>query len=72
MCATAIRWADIGRIVFGLSQSRFRDMDNKGQPKEPNDFTCREMFGRAGHAVEIVGPVLEDEAQAVHAAFWRT
>lgn len=31
---------------------------------------CREVFTRGDRAVEVVGPVLEDEAIAIHRSFW--
>ncbi len=71
MCATAARWVGVGRIVYGLSQARLRNIGNNGPPLPPNDFTCREMFRHSRRAVEIVGPLLEDEAAQVHEGFWR-
>lgn len=71
MCSTAIRWSGIGRIVFGLSQGRFRNMANDGPVLPPNDFNCREMFSKVQRPIEIIGPLLEDEALAVHSGFWQ-
>ncbi|WP_226951178.1 nucleoside deaminase [Rhizobium terrae] len=71
MCATAARWVGVGRIVYGLSQARLRNTGNGGPRLPPNDFSCREMFKLASRAVEIVGPLLEDEAAQVHEGFWR-
>ena len=32
---------------------------------------CREVFARGQRAIEVIGPLLEDEAAAAHAGFWR-
>jgi hypothetical protein len=31
---------------------------------------CRELFARGQRHVEVVGPLLEEEAAAAHAGFW--
>lgn len=70
MCATAARWVGVGRIVFGLSQAGLRNVGNGGPPKPPNDYSCREMFSHSERAISVIGPLLEDEAAAVHEGFW--
>ena len=70
MCAGAIYWAGIGRLVYGLSEHRLRDLTGN-HPENPTlDLPCREVFGRGQRSTEVVGPLLEDEAAAVHAGVW--
>ncbi|MEH2609767.1 nucleoside deaminase [Bradyrhizobium sp. AZCC 1693] len=70
MCAGAIYWAGIGRVVYGLSEHRLRDLTGN-HPENPTlDLPCREVFGRGQRSTEVVGPLLEDEAAAVHAGVW--
>jgi tRNA(Arg) A34 adenosine deaminase TadA len=68
MCAGAIFWAGIGRVVFALSSETLRTI------ADPEDrgllLSCREVFARGGHEVEVLGPHLEDEAVTVHHGFW--
>ncbi len=70
MCAGAIYWAGIGRVVYGLSERRLRDLTGN-HPENPTlDLPCREVFASGQHATEIVGPLLEEEAAALHEGAW--
>jgi tRNA(Arg) A34 adenosine deaminase TadA len=70
MCAGAIYWAGIGRLVYGLSEHRLRDLTGN-HPENPTlNLPCREVFTSGQRATEVVGPLLEDEAAAVHAGVW--
>jgi tRNA(Arg) A34 adenosine deaminase TadA len=71
MCAGAIYWAGIGRLVYGLSEHRLRAVTGN-HPENPTlDLPCREVFRSGQRATEVVGPLLEDEAEAVHAGAWK-
>jgi tRNA(Arg) A34 adenosine deaminase TadA len=71
MCAGAIYWAGIGRVVYGLSETRLLVLTG-AHPENPTlSLACREVFARGQRRVEVVGPLLEDEAAAPHAGFWR-
>jgi tRNA(Arg) A34 adenosine deaminase TadA len=70
MCAGAIYWAGIGRVVYGLSEHRLRAVTGN-HPENPTlDLPCREVFKSGQRATEVVGPMLEDEAEALHAGVW--
>src|SRR6267154_1252763 len=70
MCAGAIYWAGIGRLVYGLSEHRLRAVTGN-HPENPTlDLPCREVFKSGQRATEVLGPLLEDEAEAVHAGAW--
>ena len=70
MCAGAIYWAGIGRLVYGLSEHRLRVVTGN-HPENPTlDLPCREVFKSGQRATEVVGPMLEDEAEALHAGVW--
>ena len=71
MCAGAIYWAGIGRLVYGLSEHRLRTVTGN-HPENPTlDLPCREVFKRGQRTTEVVGPLLEDEAAAPHAGVWK-
>ena len=63
MCAGAVFWARIGRVVFGLRAERHYAM--KGEGGRQLRLSCEEVLARGNHEVEVVGPVLEDAAAAV-------
>ena len=72
MCAGAIYWAGIGRVVYGLSEHRLRAVTGN-HPENPTlDLPCREVFRSGQRATEVIGPMLEDEAEALHAGVWDT
>jgi tRNA(Arg) A34 adenosine deaminase TadA len=71
MCAGAIYWAGIGRLVYGLSEHRLRAVTGN-HPENPTlDLPCRAVFARGQRTVGVVGPLLEDEAEALHAGVWK-
>jgi tRNA(Arg) A34 adenosine deaminase TadA len=71
MCAGAIYWAGIGRLVYGLSEHRLRAVTGN-HPENPTlDLPCREVFKSGQRATEVLGPLLEDEAEALHAGAWK-
>jgi tRNA(Arg) A34 adenosine deaminase TadA len=70
MCAGAIYWAGIGRVVYGLSEHRLRGVTGN-HPENPTlDLPCRKVFASGQRQTEVVGPMLEDEAEALHAGVW--
>jgi tRNA(Arg) A34 adenosine deaminase TadA len=71
MCAGAIYWSGIGRVVYGLSEARLLALTGN-HPENPTlRLPCREVFARGQRAIETIGPLLEDEAAAAHAGFWQ-
>jgi len=70
MCASAIFWGEVRRVVFGLSQEEIRRISRDNPAHGQLDVSCREIFERGNHAVEVSGPHLLDESRAVHDGFW--
>jgi tRNA(Arg) A34 adenosine deaminase TadA len=71
MCAGAMYWAGIGRLVYGLSEHRLRAVTGNHPDNPTLDLPCREVFRSGQRATEVVGPLLEDEAEALHAGVWK-
>ena len=70
MCAGAAYWAGIGRVVFGLSERRLREITGN-HPENPTlDLPCAVVFAAGQRRVEVVGPLLEEEAAALHEGAW--
>ena len=63
MCAGAVFWARIGRVVFGLRAERL--YERKGDAGRQLHLSCREVLDRGNHEIEVIGPVIEDEAAVV-------
>ena len=70
MCAGAIYWAGIGRVVFGLSERRLKALIGPHPENLTMDLPCREVFAAGQRVVEVAGPMLENEAEGVHYGFW--
>lgn len=65
MCATAIHYAGIDRVVYsvsGASLAALRGASTEGIP-------CEELIERKGGSTDVEGPVLEDEGMRVHEEF---
>lgn len=60
LCAGALKWARIARVVFGVSQAMLQGLSG-GRPKPD----CESLINSGGRRVEIVGPLLADEGLAV-------
>ena len=70
MCAGAIYWAGIGRVVYGLSERRLKTITGN-HPENPTlDLPCRSVFDAGQRKVEVIGPLLEDEAARLHDGAW--
>jgi tRNA(Arg) A34 adenosine deaminase TadA len=70
MCAGGIYWSGIGRVVYALSEGRLLALTGN-HPENPTlSLPCREVFSRGQRPIEVIGPLLEDEAAAVHEGFW--
>jgi tRNA(Arg) A34 adenosine deaminase TadA len=70
MCAGAIYWAGIGRVVFGLTERDLKDLTGNHPDNPTMDLPCREVFARGQRSVEVVGPALVSEALAVFEGYW--
>lgn len=71
MCAGAIYWSGISRVVYALSEERLLSLTGN-HPENPTlSLPCREVFARGQREIEVAGPMLEDEAAVPHKDFWR-
>ncbi|MGB5996385.1 MAG: nucleoside deaminase, partial [Marinomonas sp.] len=61
MCAGAIYWAGVGRVVYGLSEERLKAITGN-HPENPTlALPCRTVFASGQRDTEVIGPVLEDD-----------
>lgn len=67
MCAGAICNAGIGRVVFGLDDTRLLQIrpDLRG-----STLDCHTVFDNATYAITCIGPALVNEALAVYEDSW--
>jgi len=71
MCAGAIYWTGIGRVVYALSEHSLLGLTGD-HPENPTfSLPCREVFARGQRQVSVAGPMLEGEAAHPHTGFWK-
>ena len=68
MCAGAIYWTGIRRVIYALPAKALYALTGPGAPSL--DLSSYEIFSRASHPTEVHGPFLEEEAATVHQGFW--
>jgi tRNA(Arg) A34 adenosine deaminase TadA len=71
MCAGAIYWAGVGRVVFGLSERRLKAITGSHHENPTMDLPCRTVFAAGQRAVEVIGPLIENEAAELHDGVWQ-
>ncbi len=70
MCAGAIYWTGIGRVVFALPETALLRYTGSHEQNPTLDIPCREIFARGQRRIAVAGPALEEEAGKVHEGFW--
>lgn len=71
MCAGAAYWAGVGRVVYAMSERQLKELTG-AHPENPTlDLPCRAVFAAGQREVEVIGPLLVEEAMAVHDGAWR-
>jgi tRNA(Arg) A34 adenosine deaminase TadA len=60
MCAGALKWAGINRVVFSVPQHALQTVSG-GRPKPG----CAQLVNTGHRHIEVVGPLLLNEGQAV-------
>jgi tRNA(Arg) A34 adenosine deaminase TadA len=69
MCAGAIYWSNVCTVVYGLSQESLIGLV-AGKAEQSLNLSCREVFARSKKKIEVMGPLLEEEARQPHLGFW--
>ena len=74
MCAGTTYWAEIGAVVFGMTERRLGEMTGDDPENPTQDLECRTIFASGRRLVEVRGPFdeLEEQIVAQHLAYWRT
>lgn len=70
MCAGAIYWGNLGRVVFALSEDDLYAMTGRDPENPTFALPCREVLAHGQRHVQVSGPALREQALEVHAGFW--
>lgn len=71
MCAGAIFWSGIRRVVFGIDAVSLRVFRGERAEQRDAELSCRDVFAASPHDIECIGPVLPGEASKAHEGFWQ-
>ena len=71
MCAGAIFWSNARRVVFGIDAESLRVFRGERHDQRDAELSCRDVFAAAPYPIEVIGPVLRDEAAAPHVGAWK-
>lgn len=74
MCSGTVYWAEIGALVYGMSERRLGELTGDHPENPTQDLDCRTVFAAGRRPVAVRGPFpeLEERIAAQHRAFWRT
>ena len=70
MCAGAIYWAGIGRVVYGQSEKDLKAATGAHEENPTLDLPCRVVFDAGQRPTVVVGPLLAEEAAALQRGYW--
>jgi tRNA(adenine34) deaminase len=71
MCAGAIFWANVRRVVFGIDAVRLRGFRGERGDQRDAELSCRHVFAASPHSIECIGPALVKEASTSHTGAWK-
>jgi tRNA(adenine34) deaminase len=72
MCAGAIFWSNIRRVVFGIDAVSLRVYRGERPETRDAELSCRDVFNASPHSIAVVGPALIDEARLAHVGAWKS
>ncbi|TGD74906.1 nucleoside deaminase [Mangrovimicrobium sediminis] len=72
MCAGTQYWANIGRLVYGISEARLLELTGSSDKNPTMDVPCRYIFEHSQKGIRVWGPFaeVEEEIVALHRDFW--
>jgi tRNA(Arg) A34 adenosine deaminase TadA len=72
MCAGTQYWANIGRLIYGITERKLLSVTGAHQDNPTLDVPSRYIFDRGQKQVEVIGPIAEvqEEIVTLHRSFW--
>jgi tRNA(Arg) A34 adenosine deaminase TadA len=73
MCAATQYWANIGRLLYGMSEERLLELTGNHSENPTLNLPCRHVFAAGQKSMQVIGPVpeAEEEIAALHRGFWQ-
>ena len=72
MCTGAIYWANIGRIVYGVSETELIKLTGSHRENPTLKMPCRDIIKAGIKKIKVLGPYesLQEEIIELHRNFW--
>ena len=72
MCTGAIYWANIGRIVYGLTEEKLLELTGSDEKNPTFNISSRTILAAGQKPIEVLGPFEEiaNAVEEVHRGFW--
>src|SRR5699024_9607203 len=73
MCAGAIYWGNLGRIVMIARESKLKEYTGDDIRNPTLDLPAQVVFASGQKNIEVVGPILEleDDFLKLHENYWK-
>jgi len=73
MCAATAYWANIGRIVYAMTERELLQQTGDHPENPTMDLESRRVIDSGQKPIDLIGPVVEvvGETIAMHGEFWR-
>ena len=73
MCAGTQYWANIGTLVFGMTERRLLELTGNHEENPTMDLPSRTVLASGQKQVRVIGPVpaVEEAIAALHLHFWK-
>jgi len=74
MCAGTIYWANIGAVVFGMTEHQLLEITSGHAENPTQDLPCTVVFNAGQRKVTVRGPFRElaEDIASAHREFWRS
>jgi tRNA(Arg) A34 adenosine deaminase TadA len=72
MCAGAIYWGNVRRVVYGITEKQILALTGD-DPRNPTlSLDCRKVFGSGQKKIEVIGPIpdVTDAVLEPHRSYW--
>ncbi|MER3433254.1 MAG: tRNA-specific adenosine deaminase [Leptolyngbya sp. ERB_1_1] len=72
MCAGTLYWGNIGRLVYGVAETRLLELTGNHTENPTLNLPCRSLFQRGQKPIRVWGEIPEVAAEIleVHRDFW--
>lgn len=72
MCAGTMYWANIGKLVYGVSEARLRDLTGSDERNPTMTLPARTVLRSGQKQTKVFGPISEMESKLLspHLEFW--